>query len=242
MNQPVEVELAGCPLFSGLEAEEFSRVARASRTVHVRAGELLFREGQPCEGFYVVCSGKVRIYKLAPDGRERTLHVARPPFAFAEAAALRRGVFPAFAAAMEDSRLILVKAEPFIKVLLAHPVSAIRVIESLCGWLHQLVDQLGNETFLNARAKLSNYLLRQARRQSNDGAAQEVKLTEPKKDIASHLGMAPETFSRALADLEARRLIRATGRNVDLLDVDALESLLLGGDPPEAPPNGTCGR
>jgi CRP-like cAMP-binding protein len=99
-------------------------------------------------------------------------------------------------------------------------------------WMRRLVDQLDNETFLNARARLANYLLRTARRQGLTAAAPcRIHLSEAKKDVASQLGMVPETFSRALSDLESRGLIRIAGRRIDLLDLDALEALLLSKSP-----------
>jgi len=172
----------------------------------------------------------VRVYKIGPDGRERTLHVVRPPYAFAEAALFGPGVFPAFAVALEQSRLIRVHREAFFRMLREQPESAMRVFESLSGWMRELLDQLENETFLNARAKLGNYLLREARRQRVSGARTQIELSDRKKDIASQLGMAPETLSRALADLETRRLIRSHGRRIDMLGIDALEALLMGDD------------
>ena len=221
-------DLARCPLLANVGDDDLARIAQASRVVNVRTGELVFREGQPCDGFYIVAEGAVRLYKIGPDGRERTLHVVRPPYAFAEAVMFGPGAFPASATAVEDSRLIRVQREPFLRMLREQPETAFRVIESLSGWMHRLLDQLENVTLLNARAKLTNYLLRKTCQESPDGTQYRVELTEPKKDIASHLGMAPETFSRALADLEARNLIRVSGRCIDLIDAAALEALLLG--------------
>lgn len=67
--------------------------------------------------------------------------------------------------------------------------------------MHRLLDQLENETFLNARAKLASYVLRELRRRPAGADGRRVQLAAPKKEIASQLGMAPETFSRAQADL-----------------------------------------
>lgn len=220
-------DIRRCPLFANLAAEAVARLARESRSLAVSAGEFVFREGQPCEGFYVLGAGAVRVFKLAPDGRERTLHIVRPPHAFAEAAVFGASVFPAFAAAMEDSRLVLVRREPFLRLLREEPDSAARMFESLSQWMHRLLDQLENETFLGARAKLASYLLREVRRQApSAGPSARIRLSQPKKDIASLLGMAPETFSRAIADLEARGLIVPAGREIAIPDADALESAI----------------
>jgi CRP/FNR family transcriptional regulator, dissimilatory nitrate respiration regulator len=224
----LQAELSRFPLFAGLTPEELKQVAPACRTVTARAEETLFREGDPCEGFYLVLSGSIRVFKLAPDGRERILHIARPGQSFAEAAMFGPSVYPAFAAAAEDSRLILVRRDPFIQMLRKQPETCLRVFESLSRWLRRLLDQLESETFLNARAKLANFLLREARRITPGGRACRIELAQPKKDVASQLGMAAETFSRALADLEDRAMIRVSGRQIDVPDMLALESLLLG--------------
>ena len=222
-------QLRQCPLFSRLAPLDLDRVVKASRAIRFRGGELICREGQSCEGFYVVAGGSVRVYKIAPDGRERTLHVVRRPCSFAEAAMFVERGYPAFAEAIEDCEVILVHREPFLRIIREQPDCAVRVFESLSQWLHRLLDQLETETFLNARAKLASYLLREARRQGGDAAGRvEVELRLAKKDVASELGMAPETFSRAQADLESRGLIRPGGKRIEIADTAALEALLLG--------------
>ncbi|HOW18445.1 MAG TPA: Crp/Fnr family transcriptional regulator [Phycisphaerae bacterium] len=222
-------QLKSCPLFSQLTPTQIEDVARFSRLIRFQAGETIFRETQPCEGFYVVAGGTVRIYKIAPDGRERTLHVVRPPQSFAEAAMFAAQAYPAFAEAIEDSQVILVRRDPFLRMLREQPDCSLLLFESLSRWLHRLLEQLENETFLNARAKLASYLLREARRQTGRAAGTtRIELTLAKKDVASQLGMAPETFSRAQADLESRGLIRPAGRRIEIADIGALESLLLG--------------
>jgi CRP/FNR family transcriptional regulator, dissimilatory nitrate respiration regulator len=224
----LHARLSGFPLFAGLTAAESAQAASACRSVTAHAGEVLFREGDKCEGFYLVLSGSVRVFKLSPDGRERILHIARAGQSFAEAAMFGPGVYPAFAEATEDSRLILVRREPFLLMLSRQPETCLRVFESLSRWLRRLLDQLESETFLNARAKLANFLLREARRLSPNARTCRFELTQPKKDVASQLGMAAETFSRALADLEDRSMIQVSGRQIDVRDTDALEDLLLG--------------
>ncbi len=226
----IAAELGRCPLFSRLGPAELEQIANAARLRHVAAGEPVFWEGRPCEGFYVVSAGCIRLYKLAPDGRQRTLHLVRPPQSFAEAAMFGPGVYPASAEALEDSSLILVRRDPFLRLLREQPDAALRLFESLSLWLRRLLDQLETETFLNARAKLAGYLLREGRRCGCTDGPCRIELVLPKKDIASQLGMAPETFSRAQADLEARGLIRPAGRHVDICDPGALERLLLGED------------
>ncbi len=78
--------------------------------------------------------------------------------------------YPAFAAAIEESQVILVYREPFLRMMRDEPDAAVRMFESLSRWLRRLLDQLKNETFLNARAKLASYLLCEVRRQTGKAA------------------------------------------------------------------------
>lgn len=222
-------DLKRCPLFDRLDAASLNHLAPSCRLIKKRADELIIREGDPVEGFFVVVEGLVRVFKIAPDGRERTLHTIRPPHAFAEAAMFHAGGYPAFAAAVENSKIILVPRENFIRMLREQPESAVRMFESLSQWMHRLLDQLENETFLSARAKLASYILREIRRKPQHERDALIRLNQPKKQVASQLGMAPETFSRAQADLESSGLIRVSGRSIEVVDVAGLEAVILGG-------------
>ncbi|MFQ5489871.1 MAG: Crp/Fnr family transcriptional regulator [Phycisphaerae bacterium] len=228
-------ELSRCPLFSSHRAEELLRLGELARERHVSNGEIVFREGQPCEGFFIVLAGCVRVFKVGPDGRERILHLVQPPHAFAEAAMFGRAVYPAHAEAAHDSRLALIPRQPFLNLLEHETGAAIKMVESLSVWLHRLLDQLEDQTFLNARSRLANYVLREARRHNGDSQPERIHLTPSKKDVASMLGMAPETLSRALADLEGRGLLRIQGPILSSLDAEGLEQLLLGVSPTDRP-------
>ena len=221
-------QLARCPLFDQLPELALNTLAMSCRPMKRRAEQPIIREGDVCEGFFVVVEGLVRVFKMAPDGRERTLHLVRPPYSFAEAALFHPDGYPAFASAVEDSRVILVPREPFLRILCEQPDSAVRMFESLSMWLHRLVDQLETETFLSARAKLASYLLREVRRRPASAMPYRIQLSHPKKQIASQLGMAPETFSRAQSDLESRGLIVVSGRSIEIVDMLGLEAVIVG--------------
>lgn len=221
-------ELQQCPLFAKLNPTDLDKLAGACRPIKRQAEELIFREGDPVEGFYIVIEGMARVYKLSPDGRERILHMVRPPHSFAEAALFGQQGYPAFASAMVDSRLILVSREAFLRMLRERPDAAIHMFQSMSTWMHRLLDQLENETFLSARAKLASYILRELHRRPEPGVAASIQLGQAKKAIASQLGMAPETFSRGQADLEAAGLIRVDGRRIEILDLTGLEGVVLG--------------
>lgn len=214
-----------CPVFSMLDAESLNLVASACRTRAVGRGALVFRDGDPCDAMFAVLKGSVRVYTLARDGRERTLHIVRPPHSFAEAALFSDGGYPACAAALCPTVLLVVPKSALLHVLVERPASGLGLFRSLSQWLHRLLDELEVETFLNTRARVAAWLLREAEGQPSAG--RRVTLSQPRKEIASQLGMVPETLSRIQADLAERGLIRAARHHVDILDREGLQHLII---------------
>ena len=80
-------------------------------------GKVIFREGDDCPGTYVLYRGRVRVFKIAPNGKEHVLHFAYPGMSFAEVACIGRFDSPAFAEATEDTECVLLPQRAFLQVL-----------------------------------------------------------------------------------------------------------------------------
>src|SRR6516225_7664896 len=90
--------------------------------------EQLFAEGDPCTGLYFVASGKVRIFKLSPSGREQILAVEGPGTSFAELPVFDGGNYPAAASALEDTEVLFISRNDFQNFCREHPDVALKVI------------------------------------------------------------------------------------------------------------------
>ena len=106
--------LKRCPLFAGLAEEDLKKIRAIALLKHVSKKGLVFADGQEAKGFYVILSGKVKLYKVSSEGKEQILHVVSAPDAFAEAALFLEGNYPASAEAMTDCQLFFFpkKAKP----------------------------------------------------------------------------------------------------------------------------------
>src|ERR1043166_5370099 len=94
-----ESVLARVPIFSGLSQTELKFISDRAVAKRYAQGELIFSEGDPCAGLYVVESGNVRIFKTSPGGREQVLTVERPENSVAELPVFDGGNYPASASA-----------------------------------------------------------------------------------------------------------------------------------------------
>jgi len=216
-------------LLAGLD--EAGREALAAMAVarHAAAGTPLFREGEPADGFYVVLDGRVKVYKLSPDGRQQILHVFGPGQAFAEAAMFAAETFPAFAETLAESRLAFFPRDRFVKGLAERPALALGLITSLARLCHQLAGLVEQLALSDVAGRLARYLVDLARRKGVAlEAGSRLRLDLPKAELARHLGTAPETLSRALGRLAAADLLTVDGGTLVLRRAEGLEAMASG--------------
>jgi CRP/FNR family transcriptional regulator len=202
-------------LFTGLDDEPREAIAQWAVPRKFAAGQIVFRDGDPVDGFYVVLEGKVKVFKLAPDGRQQILHVFGPGQAFAEAAMFAGETFPAFAETLAESRLAFFPRDRFLRGLGENPALAAGLIASLARLCRQLTTLVEQIALSDVAGRLARYLTDLARRKGVDVApGASVRLDLPKGELARHLGTAPETLSRALARLTLAGLISVDGKTI----------------------------
>ena len=219
----IDDALAKWPLFGATDASERRVFAAMARTRTLKRGERLFEEGDPCEAFYFVASGRIRVFRRTPDGRVRVIHHVEAGQSFAEAAAFGAGRYPASAEAAEPSALVAMATAPFLQRLREKPELSQRMIGALSMWLRALLDRIEELTLGTAAGRLAHYLVRQPAKGA--GPRVTIRLPLSKRDIAARLGIAPETLSRVLHDWETRKLVTLRSKEVEVLDLPRLETI-----------------
>jgi CRP/FNR family transcriptional regulator len=208
------------PLFAGLAEHDLAALQAISRVRECPRGELLFSDGEQAEGFYVVLDGKVKVYKLSAEGKERILHIVHPGGTFAEAAIFGNGLYPAYAEPLQPSRLLFIPKTSFLALLETNSRIAINIIAGLSRFLRQFAQQIEELTFKDVPSRLARYLLDLAR-----GKRVTLELPISKSQLASNLGTVSETLSRTLRKLSDDDIIRVEGRRVEIIDLERLEEL-----------------
>lgn len=211
--------LKSCGFLAAVGDDVISKIAKAASVEHYDRGDLIFPEGAECRGMYIVADGAVKIYKIGPDGREHVLHVAEPGDAFGEVALFLGSGYPAYASAVKNSSVVLLRKTPFLELLKTEPDLCFRLLASMSVWAHKLVGRMELLTLRDASARLADYLLSKAK---GDGA---FELSIPKQTLAAHLDIAGETLSRLLNRFEAQGMIEVIGRSISIKDRDALKEV-----------------
>lgn len=217
-------EIRSVPLFAGLDDGQVGRIRAIARAVEAARRDVLFREGEPVEGLFVLLSGRVKIYKLSPDGKEHILHVVRPGQTFAEAAVFMPGGYPAYAEALQKSRALLLPKTPFLDLLRDEPAISLQIIASLSRYLKQFADRIEDLSLKDVSARLARWFLATAREKGRDFWDLEIT----KGELASQIGTVSETLSRTLRKFQDAGWLQVRGRFVKILDKPALEGVSQG--------------
>lgn len=212
------------PLFAELAENELTSINQRVVSKRFNAGEMIFSEGDPCPGLWVIESGQVRIFKSAASGREQVLALEGPGSSVAELPVFDGGNYPASAAAVMDSTLLFVSKEDFRLLCLKQPEVALKVLRVVGRRLRGLVGIIEELSFSTVRHRLVSLLLRLARQaERTPRGIIEVTLPASQQELASQIGTVRELVSRGLSRLQAGGMIEIEGRKITILDLKALE-------------------
>jgi CRP-like cAMP-binding protein len=215
------------PLFASLPDDDLRRVADLAVSRRVPKKAAVFREGDRADGFFIVASGKVKVYKLSGGGKEQVLHVLEAGQTFAEAVIFEGGTYPAYAETLTDADLLFLPKRPFVDLLERNPKIAIRMLASLSRWLKRMTDLAESLSLKDVETRLVFFLSEELKARgipAEDGA--EIELPIGKNVLASRLGTVPETFSRTLKKLQDDGLIDVRGKRIRIVSAAPLLSIL----------------
>jgi CRP-like cAMP-binding protein len=215
--------------FAVLPQHELVTLASHCSVRQLARDEILFAEGDPCEGLYVVQAGAIKVFKMADSGREQVLGIDRAGSTVAELPIFDGGNYPASAAAIEDSTLLYLPKREFLSLCRENSTVAFAVIRTLAWrfrYLMTLVEELSLKEVSN---RLARFLRDRAQR---DGVRTrrgvEFPLQETNQEIAAEIGTVRDLVSRNLRRFVDRGILRLERRRVIVLDMSELESQAAG--------------
>jgi len=221
--------LRRCPLFAGLKEKDLKRIRAIASLKKVEKKEILFSDGEEARGFYVILSGKIKLYKVSAEGKEQILHIVSAPDAFAEAALFLEGSYPAFAEALTDCQLLFFPKRDFIRLIEKNPQLSINMIVTLSHYLKRFASLIEELSLKEVSSRVAKYLIDLQMKSTKEGKSpKEVELDLSKTQLALKLGTISETLSRTLAKMKAKGIIDVKRNKILILNREALEELASG--------------
>ena len=212
-------------LFSGLEDKDTSTLVQFMRSRNLRRGATLFREGDTGDELYIVASGKLKIGRESPDGRENLLAVAGAGEIIGELSLFDPGFRSTTVTAITQSEVLSLKHADLMSWLEGRPQATMNLLKAMAQRLRRTNETVGALVFSDVPGRVANALLDFAHRfgqTSAEGTLVPHELTQ--EELAQLVGASRETVNKALADFAARNWIRLEPRAVVITDMERLRN------------------
>jgi len=194
---------------------------------------VLFAEGEPCRGLYVLVEGQVELRQVSPRGREQVLHSEGPGATLGEAPLFDRGGYVASAVATAPTRALFVPGAAVIALFRRYPEVALSLLETMARRVRHFAELAGSLTFRPVHERLAHYIVGAAGgpgRRIPAGLTVDLALTQ--EQLAARVGTVRELVARAFSQLERSGVIARDRSRVTILDPVRLARLARGaGDP-----------
>jgi CRP/FNR family cyclic AMP-dependent transcriptional regulator len=211
----VDEVLAWTGLFQGVELGAVSALTEQLHRVDFPRGHTLFVEGQPGDRLYIIVSGKVKIGRRSPGGRESLLTIMGPSDMFGELSILDPGPRTSSATTITDLCAVSIDRETLRAWMVEHPEITERLLRLLARRLRRANDSVADLIFTDVPGRVAKLLLQLAQKfgTQEDGAPR-VTHDLTQEEIAQLVGTSRESVNKVLADFAHRGWITVEGKSV----------------------------
>ncbi|MDH4113826.1 MAG: Crp/Fnr family transcriptional regulator [Actinomycetota bacterium] len=215
--------LASSRLFAGIDGKGLGYLADRSVRRTFQHGETIFREGDAGDSLYVIASGIVKVWVSSGEGSEMVLATLRSPDAFGELSAVDGEGRSASATALEATELVSLDRATLLDAVHHHPGVADGMMRGLGGLARRITEQASDLVFLDLTGRLAKTLSTLAERDGRvDGDTIVLALPLTQSELAEMVGGSRQSVNHILKTFEARGFISVSGRDVLILDPEAL--------------------
>ncbi|HEY2693968.1 MAG TPA: Crp/Fnr family transcriptional regulator [Pseudonocardiaceae bacterium] len=219
----MEETLARAGIFQGVEPAAAEALAQSLAAVEFPRGHVIFAEGEPGDRLYIIQSGKVKLGRKSPDGRENLLWIAGPSDMFGELSIFDPGPRTSTATTVTDVRAVSMDRPALRDWITKRPEIAEQLLRAVARRLRRTNNMLSEQIFTDVPGRVARALLQFAQRfGSQEAGLLRVTHDLTQEEIAQLVGASRETVNKALADFAHRGWLRLEGKSVLILDPERL--------------------
>ena len=215
--------LARAGIFQGVAPDAIAALAGQLEPVTYHRGDAVFREGEPGDRLFIITSGKVKIGRRTPDGRESLITLMGPADMFGELALFDPGPRTSTVTALTQLEAVTMNHDALLSWIRDRPQIAEQLLRVLARRLRRTNDSLCDLIFTDVPGRVAKQLLDLAKRFGvRDGDALRVDHELTQEELAQLVGSSRETVNKALSDFVQRGWIRRQGKTVFIDDAARL--------------------
>jgi len=215
--------LRNVPVFEDLPPEDLEIISQVTVERKYKKNGTIFSDGEPGEGFHYVKNGKIKIIKLAADGREHIINILGPSEVFAEVLLFNKDSYPATAIAVEESCIGIIRNSELERIIISHPQVAMNIIQVMSKKLLFIQKKVKSLAFSDSYAKVAQTLELLACRHGRETCrGLEIDVDIKRQDIANLAGTTRETASRVLSVMKKDKVLEGDERQIIIIDINGL--------------------
>jgi|JI6StandDraft_1071083.scaffolds.fasta_scaffold21552_5 CRP-like cAMP-binding protein len=212
------------PVFQRSRVADLELLARSIKYIYASRKEVLYRQGDPCEGFHIVVYGRIKMSLKSWNGTDKPLQLIETGCCFGDITMFNGEPYFMDVQALEDCALLYIPRKSIVELIERDSQFAMSMLGSLAARVRGLVGDIESFSLQPPVTRLVTYLLRLL--PENCAKSAKVDLSISKQVVAARLNLAPETLSRHFKELSDMGLVSVQGRTVLVHDVDKLGTFL----------------
>ena len=214
------------PIFSRLSPADRQTIAAVSMVREFKRGETIFEQDSPSEAFYAITSGRVKIFKLMPSGKDLILEVFGPGDPLGAVAAYMGRPFPASASALEDTTCVVIPRPAFFRLLEQNPSLVRGLLLGLTTRLVELTNRLAELSGGRIEPRFARLFLKLADQMGRtDRGGIFIPLALSRQELADMTGTTIETCIRIMSRWGKQDIVRTEKDGFVITDRKGLEAL-----------------
>ncbi|HJG47144.1 CRP-like cAMP-activated global transcriptional regulator GlxR [Corynebacterium variabile] len=215
--------LSRAGIFQGVESAAVNTLIEQLDSTTFPRGTTIFDEGEPGDRLFIITSGKVKLARHAPDGRENLLTIMGPSDMFGELSIFDPGPRTSAAVCVTEVTAATMDSQMLHDWIQAHPEISEQLLRVLARRLRRTNNALADLIFTDVPGRVAKALLQLANRFGvQEGGALRVHHDLTQEEIAQLVGASRETVNKALAEFAHRGWIRLEGKSVLISDTERL--------------------
>jgi CRP-like cAMP-binding protein len=219
-------------LFQGLSENDLEAIGHATTMTRCSAGQRIMSPDDSPERIHILKKGKVRVYRVTPDGKQLTLDIHDKGTILGDMSLLGQEPIPeAFAETLDEAVICTISPEEMRKLIERYPVIGVNIISYLSGRLRDAEAELESMAYQRVGQRLARKLIDLSSRfgvKTSRGTLIEARLTQ--QELAEMIGTTRETLAHTLADFRRRGLLDTEKHQVLIRDAEQLMDIAEGFD------------
>jgi CRP/FNR family transcriptional regulator, polysaccharide utilization system transcription regulator len=225
-----KIQCESCPVrgrgvICDLPSDALADFQVAGSTAIYKPRQVVFSEGTPPAGLYLVCHGGVKLYHSDRFGREHILEVAGPGAVLGELGLDDSLQMSVSAEAIAETQICFLPRDRLVTFLEKHPATGVRIIAALSNELASARRKVRDLALKGAESRLASLLVQLVRASGNSSSGQHLQLRYTRRELAEMIGVSTETAIRLLGKLKKKRTITVDRRDVTITDLEKLTKL-----------------